>query len=198
MSSADSTTTVQTAPVNPRSRVILARPLGRSIEFYDFLVFASAAMLAPCVLFSLMTMFTLTFGTTAKTATTAAAAASRAGKPFDPSTFRPMGAESPELFATNVRYAGSGIRDNLASILGAALAPHIAVTFWTSAHGGVVLVGICLSIAAVITLVTLRLSKESRDSDVTTIVELAGSRRARPTRARSRWVGSGWRGPATV
>jgi MFS family permease len=86
-------------------------------------------------------------------------------------TFGPMGAELPELFATNVRYTGSGISYNVASILGAAVAPYIAVALWTSAHGSVLLVGVYLSIAAVITLVALRLSTESRDSDFTTIVE---------------------------
>ena len=86
-------------------------------------------------------------------------------------TFGPMGAELPELFATNVRYTGSGISYNVASILGAAVAPYIAVALWTSAHGSVVLVGIYLSVAAVITLVALRLSTETRDLDFTTIVE---------------------------
>ena len=38
-------------------------------------------------------------------------------------TFGPMSAVLPELFATNVRYTGSGISYNFASILGAAIAP---------------------------------------------------------------------------
>jgi hypothetical protein len=86
-------------------------------------------------------------------------------------TFGPMGAQLPELFATNVRYTGSGISYNVSSIIGAAVAPYIAVALWNSANGSTVLVGIYLSVAAVLTLIALRLSKESRDSDYATIVE---------------------------
>ncbi|MDQ4138214.1 MAG: MHS family MFS transporter, partial [Actinomycetota bacterium] len=46
-------------------------------------------------------------------------------------TFGPMGAVLPELFPTNVRYTGSAISYNFASILGAALAPFVAVALWT-------------------------------------------------------------------
>ncbi|WP_394769669.1 MFS transporter [Lacisediminihabitans sp.] len=80
-------------------------------------------------------------------------------------TFGPMGAVLPELFPTNVRYTGSAISYNLASILGAALAPIIAVTLWQAAGGSTWLVGIYLSGSAVITLVALLISKETRDID---------------------------------
>ena len=86
-------------------------------------------------------------------------------------TFGPMGAQLPELFATNVRYTGSGISYNFSSILGAAVAPYIALALWGLAGGSTILVGIYLSIAAVLTFIALRLSKETRDSDFTTIVE---------------------------
>ena len=86
-------------------------------------------------------------------------------------TFGPMGAALPELFATNVRYTGSGISYNFSSILGAAVAPYIALALWAIAGGSTVLVGVYLSIAAVVTLVALRLSTETRDSDFETIVE---------------------------
>ena len=86
-------------------------------------------------------------------------------------TFGPMGAQLPELFATNVRYTGSGISYNFSSILGAAVAPYIALALWALAGGSTILVGIYLSLAAVITLVALRLSRETRDSDFATIVE---------------------------
>ncbi|MCU1514269.1 MAG: permease [Microbacteriaceae bacterium] len=86
-------------------------------------------------------------------------------------TFGPMGAQLPELFATNVRYTGSGISYNVSSILGAAVAPFIAVALWQAAGGSIFFVGIYLTGAAIITLVALRLSKESRDLDFTTIVE---------------------------
>jgi MFS family permease len=86
-------------------------------------------------------------------------------------TFGPMGAELPELFATNVRYTGSGISYNVSSIIGAALAPYVAVALWTAAGGNIFWVGVYLSGAAVITLAALRLSKESRNVDYATIVE---------------------------
>lgn len=86
-------------------------------------------------------------------------------------TFGPMGAELPELFATNVRYTGSGVSYNVSSILGAALAPYVAVALWTAAHGSTVWVGIYLTGAAVITFIALRLSKESKDVSFDTIVE---------------------------
>jgi len=40
-----STTNIQSAPVNSRSRVIIASLVGTSIEFYDFYVYATAAVL---------------------------------------------------------------------------------------------------------------------------------------------------------
>ncbi|MDN4614346.1 MFS transporter [Leifsonia sp. F6_8S_P_1B] len=82
-------------------------------------------------------------------------------------TFGPMGAELPELFPTNVRYTGSAIAYNLSSVLGAAVAPTIAVWLWTLAHGSTVWVGIYLSIAGVLTLIALLLSKETRDVEFT-------------------------------
>ena len=86
-------------------------------------------------------------------------------------TFGPMGAMLPELFATNVRYTGSGVSYNVSSIIGASVAPFIAVALWQAAGGSIFFVGLYLSLAAIITLVALRLAKESRDSDFTTIVE---------------------------
>ncbi|PPF68210.1 MFS transporter [Rathayibacter sp. AY1E6] len=79
-------------------------------------------------------------------------------------TFGPMGAVLPELFPTNVRYTGSAMAYNLASILGAALAPIIAVALWRAAGGSTVLVGLYLSAAAVLTLIALLLSKETKNA----------------------------------
>jgi metabolite-proton symporter len=78
-------------------------------------------------------------------------------------TFGPMAAILPELFPTNVRYTGSAISYNVSSILGAAVAPFIAVALWQAAEGSVWLVGAYLSSMAVLTLVSLLLSKETRD-----------------------------------
>ncbi|WP_432396113.1 MFS transporter [Pseudarthrobacter sp. L19] len=80
-------------------------------------------------------------------------------------TFGPMGALLPELFPTNVRYTGSAISYNVSSILGAAVAPFIAVWLWESAKGSPVLVGVYLSVMAVLTLIALFISRETRDLD---------------------------------
>lgn len=80
-------------------------------------------------------------------------------------TFGPMGAVLPELFPTNVRYTGSAISYNVSSVLGAAVAPFIAVWLWEMAKGSPVLVGVYLSVMSVLTLVALFLSKETKDVD---------------------------------
>ncbi|MGC9498822.1 MFS transporter [Streptomyces sp. WG7] len=78
-------------------------------------------------------------------------------------TFGPMGALLPELFPTSVRYTGSGISYNVSSILGAAVAPFIAVALWETGDGSPWLVGVYLSAMAVLTLAALLLSKETKD-----------------------------------
>ncbi|MFJ8545174.1 MFS transporter [Streptomyces sp. NPDC093586] len=78
-------------------------------------------------------------------------------------TFGPMGALLPELFPTSVRYTGSGVSYNVSSILGAAVAPFIAVALWEAGDGSPWLVGVYLSSMAVLTLVALLLSKETKD-----------------------------------
>ena len=82
-------------------------------------------------------------------------------------TFGPMGALLPELFPGNVRYTGSAISYNVSSILGAAVAPFIAVWLWELAGGSTVLVGVYLAAMAVLTLIALFVSKETRDLDYT-------------------------------
>jgi len=76
-------------------------------------------------------------------------------------TFGPMSAILPELFPTNVRYSGSGIAYNVASILGAALTPFAAV--WLAKDFGVAYVGFYLSLLGTLTFIALWLSKETRD-----------------------------------
>jgi metabolite-proton symporter len=80
-------------------------------------------------------------------------------------TFGPMGAVLPELFPTNVRYTGSAIAYNVSSILGAAVAPFIAVALWQAAGGSAGLVGVYLSSMAVLTLIALLISRETKDVD---------------------------------
>ena len=87
-------------------------------------------------------------------------------------TFGPMGALLPELFPTNVRYTGSAVAYNVASILGAALAPLAALALWAAAGGSPWLVGLYLSAAGVLTLVALLLSKETKDLEYDTNIGL--------------------------
>lgn len=78
-------------------------------------------------------------------------------------TFGPMGALLPELFPTNVRYTGSAIAYNVSSILGAAVAPIIAVALWAKGDGDPWLVGVYLAVMGVLTLIALLIGKETKD-----------------------------------
>lgn len=75
-------------------------------------------------------------------------------------TFGPMGALLPELFPTEVRYTGASFSYNVASILGASVAPYIAT--WLQANYGLFYVGVYLAAMSAITLVALLVSKETR------------------------------------
>ncbi|AJM78062.1 MFS transporter [Rathayibacter toxicus] len=77
-------------------------------------------------------------------------------------SFGPMGAALPELFPANVRYTGSAISYNMASVIGAAPAPTIAVALWQAADGSPVLVGLYLSGMALVTLIALVFFKETQ------------------------------------
>ena len=81
-------------------------------------------------------------------------------------TFGPMGALLPELFPANVRYTGSGVSYNVSSILGAAVAPFIAVALWSFGDGSPFWVGVYLAAMAVLTLVALIVGPETRHVDM--------------------------------
>ncbi|HEY8579052.1 MAG TPA: MFS transporter [Beijerinckiaceae bacterium] len=81
-------------------------------------------------------------------------------------TFGPMGALLPELFPANVRYTGSGVAYNVSSILGAALAPFVAVALWRAGAGSPFWVGVYLTAMSVVTLLALLAGKETRDVDM--------------------------------
>ena len=81
-------------------------------------------------------------------------------------TFGPMSAVLPELFPTNVRYTGSGISYNVASILGAAVAPFIAT--WLATQYGVGWVGLYLFIAASLSLIAILIMRETKDASLDT------------------------------
>lgn len=75
-------------------------------------------------------------------------------------TFGPMGALLPELFPTEVRYTGASFSYNLASILGASVAPYIAA--WLTGSFGLAYVGYYLTAMAALTLIALLLTHETR------------------------------------
>ena len=90
-------------------------------------------------------------------------------------TFGPMGALLPELFPTNVRYSGSAISYNVSSILGAAVAPLIALKLWEGAGGAPWLVGVYLAAMGVLTFIALILTPETKDHDYESDLGLAQS-----------------------
>lgn len=75
-------------------------------------------------------------------------------------TFGPMGALLPELFPTEVRYTGASFSYNVASILGASVAPYIAT--WLGNNFGLFYVGMYLAAMASLTLIALLVLKETR------------------------------------
>ena len=81
-------------------------------------------------------------------------------------TFGPMGALLPELFPAHVRYTGSGMAYNISSILGAAVAPMIAVALWTYGGGSPFWVGVYLTAMGALTLIALLIGKETKDVDI--------------------------------
>ncbi len=72
-----------------------------------------------------------------------------------------------------MRYTGSGVAYNIASILGAALTPFAAV--WLTKNFGVRFVGIYLSLLSVLTFVALWLSKETKNTNLDTLKNEAAS-----------------------
>ena len=75
-------------------------------------------------------------------------------------TFAPLGAQLPELFPTNVAYSGASVAYSLGGILGASLAPYIAVQL--QAWGGLAWVGYYISGAALISFIAIWTMPETR------------------------------------
>lgn len=98
-------------------------------------------------------------------------------------TFGPMGALLPELFPTNVRYTGSAIAYNVASILGASLAPTIALALWQP-DGTIVWVGLYLTLAAIVTVVALFFVRETKGAGLDE-ADVAGTPDAAPADVRA-------------
>lgn len=85
-------------------------------------------------------------------------------------TFGPMAAYLPELFPSNVRYTGSAVAYNLASVIGAAPASFVAIALWNAGGGNTAGVGIYLAISAVFTLGALFLTRDTKDVDIENFV----------------------------
>jgi MFS family permease len=75
-------------------------------------------------------------------------------------TYGPLGTLLSELFPTAVRYTGASLTFNLAGIFGASLAPYIATSL--ANQYGLSAVGYYLAGAALLTLLALWLSRETR------------------------------------
>ena len=76
--------------------------------------------------------------------------------------YGPIGTVLAELFPTAVRYTGSSLTYNFAGIFGASLAPYVAT--WLATNRGLEWVGYYLSASALLSLLGLYASRETRDT----------------------------------
>ncbi|SDG04814.1 MFS transporter [Terriglobus roseus] len=83
--------------------------------------------------------------------------------------YGPLGTVLSELFPTPVRYTGSSLAFSVAGILGASLAPYIAL--WLAQHYGLKYVGYYLSSSAVLTMIGLLAIRETKHSDMAAAVQ---------------------------
>ncbi|GAA1638326.1 MULTISPECIES: MFS transporter [Brevibacterium] len=81
-------------------------------------------------------------------------------------TFGPMAAYLPELFPANVRYTGSAVSYNMASVIGAGPAPFAMVALWQAEGGTIFWCGLYIVAAAFLTFVALYFAKETADLDI--------------------------------
>jgi MFS family permease len=79
-------------------------------------------------------------------------------------TYGPLGTVLSELFPTSVRYTGSSLTFNFAGIFGASLAPYVAT--YLARNYGLEYVGYYLSAAAVLTLIGLLATRETKDDQL--------------------------------
>lgn len=85
---------------------------------------------------------------------------------FHGAMYGPQAAFISEMFDTKVRYSGASMGSQLASIIGGALAPLIAVELLKD-YDSSVPVSIYLSAAALVTVLTVWVAKETRGRDLT-------------------------------
>ena len=79
-------------------------------------------------------------------------------------TYGPLGTILSELFPTTVRYTGASLTFNFAGIFGASLAPYIAM--WLATEYSLNAVGLYLSGAALLTLIALLLTHETKNTSL--------------------------------
>jgi metabolite-proton symporter len=79
--------------------------------------------------------------------------------------YGPAGAHLPELFATRYRYTGAGVAYSLAGVLGGAVTPLLAARL--EASFGSYAVGVCLTVIALISLVSVLALRETRPESIT-------------------------------
>jgi MFS family permease len=80
-------------------------------------------------------------------------------------TYGPLGTLLAEMFPTALRYTGSSLAFSLAGIVGASMAPYIAL--WLGKTYGLSYVGYYLSASAVLTFVGLMMIRETKDDSLT-------------------------------
>jgi MFS family permease len=78
--------------------------------------------------------------------------------------YGPLGTVLAEMFPTAVRYSGSSIAFNFAGIFGASLAPYAAT--WLAQNYGLKYVGYYISGVALLSLIGLLASRETKDMDL--------------------------------
>jgi MFS family permease len=81
-------------------------------------------------------------------------------------TFGPIGVLLSELFPSHLRYTGTGMAYNLASMLGASTAPFVMIALWRAGAGSPVWAGLYLSGVALVTLAALLVGQETRHVDM--------------------------------
>ena len=94
--------------------------IGTAIEFYDFYIYGTAALVFGGVFFP---EFAAATGTLASFATFAVAFFAR---PLGAVIFGPMDAYLPELFGTRLQYSGAAVSYNLGGVIGGGLGLTIA------------------------------------------------------------------------
>jgi metabolite-proton symporter len=79
-------------------------------------------------------------------------------------TYGPLGTVVSEIFPTAVRYTGSSLAFSLGGVLGASATPNIAT--WLATKHGLPYVGYYLTASAVVTLIGLLFTRETRHEDL--------------------------------